>query len=71
MKAHLLMAVIVPGLKMKPWYLLTTDLKLDAVAPVNTYDGRYQIEVNMDEIKEPGLNRPCFLAVIALIFRRG
>lgn len=47
--------VVVPGLKMKPWYLLTTDLELDAVEAVNAYDGRYQIEVNMDEVKELGL----------------
>lgn len=47
--------VEVPGLKMKPWYLLTTDLELDAVEAVNAYDGRYQIEVNRDEVKELGL----------------
>jgi hypothetical protein len=47
--------VIVPGLKLKPWYLLTTDLELDPVEAVNAYDGRYQIEVNMDEVKELGL----------------
>ena len=47
--------VVVPGLKMKPWYLLTTDLELDAVEAVKAYDGRYQIEVNMDEVKELGL----------------
>jgi hypothetical protein len=47
--------VVVPGLKMKPWYLLTTDLELDPVEAVQAYDGRYQIEVNMDEVKELGL----------------
>jgi hypothetical protein len=47
--------VVVPGLKMKPWYLVTTDLELDPVEAVNAYDGRYQIEVNMDEVKELGL----------------
>jgi len=47
--------VMVPGLKLKPWYLLSTDLELDAVEAVNAYDGRYQIEVNMDEVKELGL----------------
>ena len=47
--------VEVPGLKMKPWYLLTTDLGLDPVEAVKAYDGRYQIEVNMDEVKELGL----------------
>jgi DDE family transposase len=47
--------VEVPGLKLKPWYLLTTDLDLEAVEAVRAYDGRYQIEVNMDEVKELGL----------------
>src|SRR5215510_12447050 len=45
----------VPGLKLKPWYLLTTDLDLDPRDAVRAYDGRYQIEVNMDEVKELGL----------------
>jgi len=45
----------VPGLKLKPWYLLTTDLDLDPRDTVRAYDGRYQIEVNMDEVKELGL----------------
>jgi len=45
----------VPGLKLKPWYLITTDLELDPIEAVNAYDGRYQIEVNMDEVKELGL----------------
>lgn len=45
----------VPGLKIKPWYLITTDLELDPVEAVNAYDGRYQIEVNIDEVKELGL----------------
>jgi hypothetical protein len=47
--------VVVPGLKLKPWYLLTTDPGLDPVEAVRAYDGRYQIEVNMDEVKELGL----------------
>ena len=45
----------VPELPLEPWYLLTTDLELDPCAVVRAYDGRYQIEVNMDEVKELGL----------------
>jgi hypothetical protein len=48
--------VVVPELpKLKPWYLLTTDLELEAVAAVTAYAGRAQIEVNFDEAKELGL----------------
>lgn len=47
--------VVVPGLPLDPWYLLATDLGLDPGEAVNAYDGRYQIEVNMDEVKELGL----------------
>ena len=47
--------VTVPGLKLKPWYLLTTDLDLAPADAVRAYDGRYQIEVNVDEVKELGL----------------
>jgi hypothetical protein len=47
--------LVVPGLKLKPWYLLTTDLDLDPRDAVRAYDGRYHIEVNMDEVKELGL----------------
>ena len=47
--------VVVPGLKLKPWYLITTDLTLDPGEAVHVYDGRYQIEVNFDEVKELGL----------------
>jgi hypothetical protein len=47
--------LVVPGLKLKPWYLLSTDLDLDPRDAVRAYDGRYQIEVNMDEVKELGL----------------
>ena len=47
--------VVVPGLKLKPWYLLTTDLMLDPLEAVRVYDGRYQIEINFDEVKELGL----------------
>lgn len=48
--------VIVPGLKkLKPWYLLTTDLELEAMDAVRAYAGRAQVEVNFDEAKELGL----------------
>jgi hypothetical protein len=48
--------VIVPELKkLKPWYLLTTDLELDTIAAVEAYAGRAQVEVNFDEAKELGL----------------
>jgi hypothetical protein len=45
----------VPELPLAPWYLLTTDLELAPCEVVRAYDGRYQIEVNMDEVKELGL----------------
>lgn len=47
--------VTVPGLALTPWYLLCTDLTLDPVEAVHTYAGRFQIEVNFDEVKELGL----------------
>lgn len=48
--------VVVPQLKrLKPWYLLTTDLELDPLEAVKVYAGRAQIEVNFDEAKELGL----------------
>jgi hypothetical protein len=47
--------VVVPGLKLKPWYLLTTDRELEPQEAVRAYDGRDQIEVNIDEVKELGL----------------
>jgi hypothetical protein len=47
--------ITVPGLKLKPWYLLTTDIDLEPCEAVRAYDGRYQIEVNIDEVKELGL----------------
>jgi Transposase DDE domain len=47
--------VTVPGLSLAPWYLLCTDLTLDPVEMVHIYTGRFQIEVNFDEIKELGL----------------
>lgn len=47
--------ILVGGLKLRPWYLITTDLELDPIEAVRAHDGRYQIEVNMDEVKELGL----------------
>lgn len=48
--------VLVPELKkLKPWYLVTTDLELDVLAAVEAYAGRAQVEVNFDEAKELGL----------------
>ena len=73
--------VTVPGLKLKPWYLLTTDLDLTPVDAVRAYDGRYQIEVTFDEIKELGLGHyqgrsgqgvrrwPLFLCVAQLLLK--
>ena len=51
-----LLIVVVPELKkLKPWYLLTTDLELDALEAIQAYAGRAQVEVNFDEAKELGL----------------
>lgn len=47
--------VEVPGSKLKPWYLVTSDLELDVQEAVHAYVGRQQIEVNFDEVKELGL----------------
>jgi hypothetical protein len=47
--------VVVPDSKLKPWYLLTTDLQLEVSEAVSAYAGRQQIEVNFDEVKELGL----------------
>ena len=47
--------VSVPGSKLKPWYLVTTDLEMEVAEAVRAYAGRQQIEVNFDEIKELGL----------------
>jgi hypothetical protein len=49
------LVLVVPGLQLQPWYLLTTDLDLAPRDAVRAYDGRYQIEVNMDEVKELGV----------------
>ncbi|MDQ3253141.1 MAG: hypothetical protein M3R15_04425 [Acidobacteriota bacterium] len=47
--------VTVQRSKLKPWYLVTTDLELEVEAAVRAYLDRQQIEVNFDEIKELGL----------------
>jgi Transposase DDE domain len=52
-----LIIVLVPGLRLKPWYLLTTDLELTPLEAVQAYGGRQQIEVNFDEVKELGLGQ--------------
>lgn len=54
-QAARIIIIVVPGLALEPWYLLTTDLELDPCQVVEAYDGRYQIEVNFDEVKELGL----------------
>jgi hypothetical protein len=54
-QAARIIIITVPGLQLKPWYLLTTDRDLEPCEAVRAYDGRYQIEVNMDEVKELGL----------------
>ena len=73
--------VTVPGLHLSPWYLLCTDLTLDPVEAVHTYAGRFQIEVNFDEVKELGLGHyqgrsgqgvrrwPLFLCVAHLLLK--
>ncbi len=52
-----LIIVLVPGLRLKPGYLLTTDLDLTPLEAVQAYGGRQQIEVNFDEVKELGLGQ--------------
>jgi hypothetical protein len=47
--------VTAPRSRLKPWYLLTTDLELGVEEAVRAYAGRQQIEVNFDEVKELGL----------------
>ena len=73
--------VTVPGLCLAPWYLLCTDLTLDPLEAVHTYTGRFQIEVNFDEVKEVGLGHyqgrsgqgvrrwPLFLCVAHLLLK--
>ena len=73
--------VVVPRLKLAPWYLLCTDLTLDPLTAVCSYAGRYQIEVNFDEVKELGLGHyqgrsgqgvrrwPLFLCVAHLLLK--
>jgi hypothetical protein len=77
-----LIIVQVPALpRLAPWYLLTTDLALDPLEAVRAYAGRYQIEVNFDEVKELGLGHymgrsahgvrrwPLFLCLAQLILK--
>lgn len=45
----------VPRRRLKPWYLVTTDLESEVEEAVRAYAGRQQIEVNFDEVKELGL----------------
>ena len=73
--------VTVPGLKLQPWYLLTTALDLAPVDAVRAYDGRYQIEITFDEINELGRGQyqgrsgqgvrrwPLFLCVAQLLLK--
>jgi hypothetical protein len=55
LKARVIVVVVPELKKLKPWYLVTTDLELDAIAAVEAYAGRAQVEVNFDEAKELGL----------------
>jgi hypothetical protein len=76
-----IMIVVVPSLPLDPWFLVTTDLELDPCEAVQTYDGRYQIEVNFDEVKELGLGHyqgrtgqgvrrwPLFLAAVQTLLK--
>src|SRR2546421_53526 len=76
-----LIVVVVPGLRLKPWYLLTTDLALAPVEAVQAYSGRQQIEVNFDEVKEVGLGHyqgrsgegvrrwPIFLCIVQTLLK--
>jgi Transposase DDE domain len=76
-----LIVVVVPGLRLKPWYLLTTDLALAPVEAVQAYSGRQQIEVNFDEVKELGLGHyqgrsgegvrrwPIFLGIVQTLLK--
>ena len=47
--------VTVPGLKLQPWYLVTTALDLAPVDTVRAYAGRYHIELNVAELQDWGL----------------
>ncbi len=47
--------VSVPRSRLRPWYLLTTELELVVEEAVRAYAGRQQIEDNFDEVKELGL----------------
>jgi hypothetical protein len=74
-------SVVVPQLKLSPWYLLCTDLTLGPVEAVHTYAGRFQIEANFAEVKELGLGHyqgrsgqgvrrwPLFLCIAHLLLK--
>jgi DDE family transposase len=76
-----LIVVVVSGLRLKPWYLLATDLALAPVEAVQAYSGRQQIEVNFDEAKELGLGHyqgrsgegvrrwPIFLCIVQTLLK--
>jgi len=49
------LGLVVPGLQLQPWYLLTTELDLAPRDAVRAYEGRYHMEINTDEVKELGL----------------
>src|ERR687896_638313 len=49
-----LIVVVVPGLRLKPWYLLTTDLALAPVEAVQGYIGSPQKEIKFLEGKKLG-----------------
>jgi hypothetical protein len=55
LKARVIVVVVPELKKLKPWYLVTTDLDLGVIAAVEAYAGRAQVEVNFDEAKELGL----------------
>ena len=47
--------ILVPGLQLQPWYGLTTALDLAPREAVQASDGRYHIEVHIEEVQEVGL----------------
>ena len=54
LQARVIVVTVVRS-RLRPWYLLTTDLELEVAEAVRAYAGRQQIEVNFDEVKELGL----------------
>ena len=73
--------VTVECTKLKPWYLLTTDLRLEVEEAVRAYTGQQQIEFSSDEVKELGLGHymgrsgqgvrrwPLFLCVVHMTLK--